>query len=66
MSQFLRKHDLDLVVRGHQVVGNGYEFFAHKQLVKIWGAPNYKCEFDNAGAMMNVDESLMCSFQVCP
>ena len=22
-------------------------------------------EFDNAGAMMTVDETLMCSFQVC-
>ena len=26
--------------------------------------PNYCGEFDNAGAMMSVDETLMCSFQV--
>ncbi|DAZ98716.1 TPA: hypothetical protein N0F65_006748 [Lagenidium giganteum] len=26
--------------------------------------PNYCGEFDNAGAMMSVDDSLMCSFQI--
>ena len=25
---FLQKHDLDLIVRGHQVMEDGYEFFA--------------------------------------
>jgi serine/threonine-protein phosphatase PP1 catalytic subunit len=67
---FLAKHDLDLVCRAHQVVEDGYEFFARRQLVTIFSAPNYCGEFDNAGAMMIVDESLMCSFQVssifCP
>jgi serine/threonine-protein phosphatase PP1 catalytic subunit len=60
----LRKFDLDLVCRAHQVVEDGYEFFAKRQLVTLFSAPNYCGEFDNAGAMMSVDESLMCSFQV--
>lgn len=30
----------------------------------IFSAPNYCGEFDNAGAMMTVDETLMCSFQI--
>lgn len=30
----------------------------------LFSAPNYCNEFDNAGAMMNVDENLMCSFMV--
>ena len=47
-----------------QVVEDGYEFFARRQLVTIFSAPNYCGEFDNAGAMMSVDETLMCSFQV--
>eukprot|EP00951_Prasinocladus_malaysianus_P000512 scaffold3809_cov47-Prasinocladus_malaysianus.AAC.1 len=34
-----------------------------RQLVTIFSAPNYCGEFDNAGAMMSVDETLMCSFQ---
>lgn len=49
-----------------QVVEDGYEFFAKRQLVTLFSAPNYCGEFDNAGAMMSVDETLMCSFQVRP
>lgn len=30
----------------------------------LFSAPNYCGEFDNAGAMMSVDETLMCSFQI--
>jgi len=64
VSDFLQKHDLDLVCRAHQVVEEGYEFFAKRQLVTIFSAPNYCGEFENAGAMMSVDDTLMCSFQV--
>ncbi|KAL1177922.1 hypothetical protein V6Z11_A03G063500 [Gossypium hirsutum] len=59
VSDFLVKNDLDLICRAHQVVEDGYEFFADRQLVTIFSAPNYCGEFDNAGAMMSVDESLM-------
>ena len=64
VRQFLRRHDLDLVVRAHQVVEDGYEFFAGRELVTVFSAPNYCGEFDNAGAIMSVDESLMCSFRI--
>ena len=46
------------------MVEDGYEFFADRQLVTIFSAPNYCGDFDNAGAIMSVDESLMCSFQI--
>ena len=55
---------LDLICRAHQVVEDGYEFFAKRQLVTLFSAPNYCGEFDNAGGMMSVDETLMCSFQI--
>ena len=64
VADFLAKFDFDLVVRAHQVVENGYEFFGKRQLVTVFSAPNYCGEFDNAGAMMTVDENLMCSFQI--
>ena len=64
VENFLRKHDIDLICRAHQVVEDGYEFFAKRQLVTIFSAPNYCGEFDNSGALMSVDESLMCSFQI--
>ncbi|ALC48809.1 flw [Drosophila busckii] len=64
VSKFLNRHELDLICRAHQVVEDGYEFFARRQLVTLFSAPNYCGEFDNAGGMMTVDDTLMCSFQV--
>uniref|UniRef100_A0A7S2U9V0 Serine/threonine-protein phosphatase n=1 Tax=Attheya septentrionalis TaxID=420275 RepID=A0A7S2U9V0_9STRA len=64
VASFLERHDLDLLVRAHQVVEDGYEFFAGRRLVTLFSAPNYCGEFDNAGGMISVDENLMCSFQI--
>ena len=64
VSNFLAKHDFDLIVRGHEVVEDGYEFFAKRQLVTLFSAPNYRGICDNAGAMMSIDETQMCSFQI--
>ena len=66
VSRFLVKHDMDLIVRGGSVVDDGYEFFSKRRLVTIWSAPNYRGKFDNAGGVMSIDESLLCSFQVRP
>jgi serine/threonine-protein phosphatase PP1 catalytic subunit len=44
------------------VVTDGYEFFANRRLVTIFSAPGYMGDFDNDGAMMDVDETLMCKF----
>ncbi|KAL2469525.1 Serine/threonine-protein phosphatase PP1 isozyme 4 [Abeliophyllum distichum] len=64
VTEFLTKHDLDLVCRAHEVVEDGYEFFADRQLVTIFSAPNFRGEYNNAGAIMSVDETLMCMFQI--
>ena len=64
VTKFLNHHDLDLVCRAHQVVEDGYEFFARRQLVTLFSAPNYCGEFDNAGGIMTIDEDFMCTFQI--
>ena len=64
LKNFLEKNELDLLCRAHQVVEDGYEFFGNRQLVTVFSAPNYCGEFDNSGAIMDVDEELMCSFKV--
>ncbi|KAF8276586.1 serine/threonine-protein phosphatase PP1 [Trypanosoma cruzi cruzi] len=66
VSDFLDMVDMDLVVRAHQVMERGYGFFANRQLVTIFSAPNYCGEFDNDAAVMNVDEKLQCSFLIIP
>jgi hypothetical protein len=42
VSKFLNRHDLDLICRAHQVVEDGYEFFAKRSLVTLFSAPNCK------------------------
>jgi len=64
VKKFLKANDLDMIVRAHQVVEDGYEFFADRQLVTLFSAPNYCGEFDNAGAILKIDENLRCEFQI--
>ena len=64
LTNFLKKHDLDLICRAHQVVEDGYEFFGKRQLVTVFSAPNYCGEFNNAASMMTINHELVCSFQV--
>lgn len=64
VTKFLQKHDFDLICRGHQVVEDGYEFFAQRKLITIFSAPNYCGTFDNAGALMSINDELLCSFQI--
>lgn len=36
VQQFLKLHDFDLIVRAHQVVEDGYEFFSNRGLVTLF------------------------------
>jgi len=64
VDNFLTIHNLEVLVRAHQVVEKGYEFFNGRKCVTIFSAPNYCGEFDNAGAMMTINEDLVCGFKV--
>ena len=44
-----KKSEISLNFYFFQVVEDGYEFFAKRQLVTLFSAPNYCGEFDNAG-----------------
>ncbi|CAD5210111.1 unnamed protein product [Bursaphelenchus okinawaensis] len=59
-----QKYDLDLICRAHQVVQDGYEFFANRKLVTIFSAPHYCGQFDNAAAVMQISKNLQCSFEL--
>jgi serine/threonine-protein phosphatase PP1 catalytic subunit len=64
VKEFVEKHDLDLICRAHQVMEDGYEFFANRRLVTVFSAPNYCGDFDNLGAFMVVKEDLTCKFEI--
>jgi serine/threonine-protein phosphatase PP1 catalytic subunit len=64
VREFNERFNLDLICRAHQVVEDGYEFFADRKLVTIFSAPNYNNEFDNAGGALVVEADLKCSFAI--
>ena len=77
LELFLSTHDLDLLVRAHQVCyfyfsffiqveQDGYKFFGGRKCVTVFTAPRYCNEFENKGAIMNVDDQLTCSFHILP
>lgn len=64
VDHFLATFNMDLIVRGHMVVEDGYQFFNKRKLVTVFSAPNYCGEFNNFGAVMSVDRSLCCLFEL--
>ncbi|CAJ0571618.1 unnamed protein product, partial [Mesorhabditis spiculigera] len=59
LKTFCQTHGIDLVVRAHQVVQDGYEFFADRHLVTIFSAPYYCGQFDNAACVLSVSKDLV-------
>lgn len=66
VQEFLDKFGLDLIVRAHQVVNDGYDFpyLPYRGLVTIFSAPYYCGEVKNSGAVMMVSENNQCRFEV--
>lgn len=64
VDHFCQRFGMDLIVRGHMVVEDGYEFFNKRKLVTVFLAPNYCGDFNNFGAVMSVDTQLSCSFEL--
>ncbi|CAJ0566910.1 unnamed protein product, partial [Mesorhabditis spiculigera] len=64
LKTFCQTHGIDLVVRAHQVVQDGYEFFADRHLVTIFSAPYYCGQFDNAACVLSVSKDLEIAFSI--
>uniref|UniRef100_A0A0K0F5Q6 Serine/threonine-protein phosphatase n=1 Tax=Strongyloides venezuelensis TaxID=75913 RepID=A0A0K0F5Q6_STRVS len=62
LKQFMNTLQIDLVVRAHQMIQDGFEFFGDKKLVTIFSAPHYTGQFNNNSAVMKVSKDLKCSF----
>uniref|UniRef100_A0A0M3J0E1 SER_THR_PHOSPHATASE domain-containing protein n=1 Tax=Anisakis simplex TaxID=6269 RepID=A0A0M3J0E1_ANISI len=52
-----------LVIRAHQAVQDGYEIMTGRMLITVFSAPNYAGLFNNAAAVVCLDENLNISFQ---
>lgn len=61
---FLEHNQLDLIIRAHQCVQRGYEFFAGQHLITVFSATNYCGRHDNDGAILSVSRDLNVNFHV--
>lgn len=62
LDEFMDKLNIDLIVRAHQVVDKGYQFFNNRKLVTVFSAPNYCGDVGNYASVMNISKDLECSF----
>jgi len=58
VREFCRQNNLALMIRAHECVEAGYEFFAEGRLITVFSATNYCGQHDNAGAMLIIDREL--------
>jgi len=64
INLFLKNNKLQLLCRAHQLVSEGYKFFGNDKMITVFSAPNYCGNCGNDGAVMKVNENLVCSFIV--
>ncbi|KAI6205489.1 hypothetical protein M3Y94_00797900 [Aphelenchoides besseyi] len=65
LKNFCNALGLELVVRAHQVVTEGYEFFGeNRRLTTIFSAPYYCNQFENAASILNVSKDMEISFTI--
>lgn len=58
-NTFLEMNDMLSIIRSHQLVLEGYRFhFPDRNVVTVWGAPNYLGRCNNPGSFIRVDSSL--------
>ncbi|CAI2352068.1 unnamed protein product [Caenorhabditis sp. 36 PRJEB53466] len=63
VEQACKNLQIDLIIRAHQVVQDGYEMMTGRRLITVFSVPNYCAQFTNAAAVVCLSANLEISFQ---
>ncbi|EFP03847.1 hypothetical protein CRE_28749 [Caenorhabditis remanei] len=63
VEQACKSLDIDLIIRAHQVVQDGYEMMTGRRLITVFSVPNYCAQFTNSAAVVCLNANLQISFQ---
>lgn len=58
VDKFIYENKIDMIVRAHQLIMDGYKVIFKEKLVTIWSAPNYCYRCGNIAAIMEFDDHL--------
>eukprot|EP00825_Cyclidium_porcatum_P000762 TRINITY_DN1029_c0_g1_i1.p1 TRINITY_DN1029_c0_g1~~TRINITY_DN1029_c0_g1_i1.p1 ORF type:complete len:332 (-),score=56.73 TRINITY_DN1029_c0_g1_i1:69-1064(-) len=57
-KKFNQINDISLVIRAHQLVEEGYQYWFDKALVTLWSAPNYCYRMGNKAMILQLSSNL--------
>ncbi|CAG8671082.1 12365_t:CDS:10 [Acaulospora morrowiae] len=62
-ENFLKRNNLDLLIRSHEVKENGYVIEHNGKCITVFSAPNYCDSMGNKGALINITPDLQLSYK---
>ncbi|CAG8527579.1 2888_t:CDS:10 [Paraglomus occultum] len=62
-EDFLRRNNLDLLIRSHEVKDNGYVVEHNGKCITVFSAPNYCDTIGNKGALINITPDLKLDYK---